>query len=69
MAMSKAKKVIEAIIKLAEMAAKEPREYVPEDHSELEAEMLKIAEDDLRAAYQITDKQDRYVAVDAAKAK
>lgn len=63
------KKVIDAIIKLAELAAKEPREYVPEDHSELEAEMLKVVEDDLRAAYQITDKQERYEAVDAAKAK
>jgi polyribonucleotide nucleotidyltransferase len=31
--------------------------------------MLKIAEDDLRAAYRITDKQERYAAVDAAKAK
>lgn len=62
-------KVIEAIIKLAELAAKEPREFTPEDHSELEAEMLKVVEDDLRAAYQITEKQARYEAVDAAKAK
>ncbi|MCF4097013.1 polyribonucleotide nucleotidyltransferase [Maritalea mediterranea] len=62
-------KVIDAIIKLAELAAKEPREFTPEDLSELEGEMLKVVEDDLRAAYQITDKQDRYEAVDAAKAK
>src|SRR5690606_28031141 len=33
--------VIEAIIKLAEVAAKEPREFLPEDLSALEAEMLK----------------------------
>ena len=33
------------------------------------AEMLKIAESDLRAAYKITDKQARYASVDAAKAK
>ncbi|MCC0025633.1 MAG: polyribonucleotide nucleotidyltransferase [Zhengella sp.] len=61
--------VIEAIIKLAEVAAKDPRDFQPEDLSELEGEMLKIAEDDLRAAYKIVDKQKRYEAVDAAKAK
>ena len=32
--------VIDAIIKLAEVAAKEPRDFQPEDHSALEAEML-----------------------------
>ncbi|HEY8594082.1 MAG TPA: polyribonucleotide nucleotidyltransferase [Devosiaceae bacterium] len=62
-------KVIEAIIKLAEMAAKEPREFVPEDLSDLESEMLKVIETDLRDAYKNTDKQTRYAAVDAAKAK
>ena len=63
------KKVIDAIIKLAELSAKEPREYEAENYSELEAEMLKVTEDELRAAYKITEKQERYVAVDAAKAK
>ncbi len=62
-------KVIDAIIKLAELAAKEPREFEPEDLSELEAEMLKVAEGDIAAAYQITEKADRYDALDAAKAK
>jgi polyribonucleotide nucleotidyltransferase len=66
---SESKKVIDAIIKLAELAAKEPREFEPEDLSALEAEMLKVVEDDLRAAYKITDKAERYGAVDAAKAK
>ncbi len=61
--------VIDAIIKLAEVAAKEPREFEPEDHSALEAEMLSIAETELRAAYKITQKADRYAAVDAVKAK
>ncbi|AQS42154.1 MAG: Polyribonucleotide nucleotidyltransferase [Candidatus Tokpelaia hoelldobleri] len=61
--------VIDAIIKLAEAAAKEPREFMPEDFSALEKAMLKIAEKDLRKAYQITDKQQRYAAVDAVKAK
>ncbi len=63
------RKVIEAIIKLAELAAKEPREFSAEDLSELEADMLKVAEDDLRAAYKITAKEERYAAVDAAKDK
>ena len=63
------RKVIEAIIKLAELAAKEPRDFAPEDLSELEADMLKLIEDDLRAAYKITAKEERYAAVDAAKDK
>jgi len=61
--------VIDAIIKLAEKAAKEPRDFQTADVSEVEAAVLAIAEKDLRAAYQITTKQDRYKAVDAAKAK
>ncbi len=61
--------VIEAIIKLAEVAAKEPRDFHPEDLSALETEMLKVVENDLREAYKITEKQARYAAVDAAKAK
>src|SRR3546814_19049038 len=61
--------VIDAIIKLAEVAAKEPRDFQPEDHSELEAEMLKLFEAELREGYKITQKADRYAAVDAVKAK
>ncbi|MGH6763289.1 MAG: polyribonucleotide nucleotidyltransferase [Phyllobacterium sp.] len=61
--------VIDAIIKLAEVAAKEARDYQSEDLSAVEAAMLKVIESDLRDAYKIIDKQDRYTAVDAAKAK
>ena len=61
--------VIDAIIKLAEVAAKEPRDFEPEDLSALEEAMLKIAESELREAYKIIDKSDRYDAVDAVKAK
>ncbi|VAW20064.1 Polyribonucleotide nucleotidyltransferase [hydrothermal vent metagenome] len=61
--------VIEAIIKLAELAAKDPREFKEEDLSELDAQMFKIAEDDVRAAYAETDKQARYAALDVAKSK
>jgi polyribonucleotide nucleotidyltransferase len=61
------RKVIEAIIKLAELAAKEPREFTPADHSALEADMLGTFEADLRAAYKNTKKEERYAAVDAVK--
>jgi polyribonucleotide nucleotidyltransferase len=61
--------VIDAIIRLAERAAKEPRDFTPIDNSAIESRMLEIAESDLRAAYKIIQKQDRYAAVDAAKAK
>jgi len=61
--------VIEAIIKLAEKAAKEPRELTLPDNAALEKEILGIAEKDLRAAYSIPVKQDRYKAVGAVKEK
>ncbi|PZO77216.1 MAG: polyribonucleotide nucleotidyltransferase [Mesorhizobium amorphae] len=61
--------VIDAIIKLAEVAAKEPRDFQPADLSALEKEILSIAEEDLREAYKNTVKQQRYNAVDAVKAK
>ena len=61
--------VIEAIIRLAEKAAKEPRDYQPSDVSEVEQAVLAIAEKDLREAYKHTRKQDRYAAVDVVKAK
>jgi polyribonucleotide nucleotidyltransferase len=61
--------VIEAIIRLAEKAAKEPRELVVPDNSELEKKMLGVVEQDLRAAYSIPDKMARHNAVQAAKAK
>jgi len=61
--------VIEAIIKLAEKAAKEPRELIAPDHKALEQEILGLAEKDLRAAYSIAKKQDRQDAVAAVKDK
>ncbi len=61
--------VIEAIINLAEKAAKEPRGHTVPDNSELEAEMSKLVSSDIEAAYKISDKQERYDALDAAKAK
>src|SRR5436190_20773349 len=61
--------VIDAIIKLAEKAAKEPRELTTADTAGLEKEMLGLVEKDLRAAYAIPDKMARHKAVDAAKDK
>jgi polyribonucleotide nucleotidyltransferase len=59
--------VIEAIIKLAEKAAKEPRELVTSDSAALENEMRALIEQDLRAAYAIPEKTARHKAVDAVK--
>jgi polyribonucleotide nucleotidyltransferase len=61
--------VIKAIIELAEKAAKEPLEVQAVDESALETEMLGVIEQDLRKAYAIPVKQDRYAAVGAAKEK
>jgi len=61
--------VIKAIIEIAEKAAKEPREVAVVDESVLEKEMLGLIEKDLRAAYAIPVKQDRYAAVGKAKEK
>jgi polyribonucleotide nucleotidyltransferase len=61
--------VIKAIIELAEKAAKEPRDVATIDNSEIEKQMLGLVEQDLRAAYAIPVKQDRYKAVDVAKKK
>jgi len=59
--------VIEAIIKLAEKAAKEPRELTLPDNASLEQEMLGLVEKELRAAYAIPDKMARHNAVEAVK--
>jgi polyribonucleotide nucleotidyltransferase len=61
--------VIEAIIKLAEKAAKEPRDLVVVDNAKLEKEILGLVEKDVRAAYSIPQKMLRQEAVAAAKAK
>jgi polyribonucleotide nucleotidyltransferase len=61
--------VIDAIIKLAEVAAKDARDFTPPSYGDLEKEMLALVEGELRDAYKNVDKQKRYAAVDAAKAK
>src|SRR5919197_313835 len=61
--------VIDAIIRLAEKAAKLPRELPASDKCQVEAAVRELAEADLRAAYKITAKQERHSAVDAVKEK
>src|SRR6201981_2551345 len=61
--------VIEAIIKLAEKAAKEPRELTLPDNAALEKEILGLAEQELRTAYAIPHKMERHKAVEAVRAE
>jgi polyribonucleotide nucleotidyltransferase len=60
--------VIDLIISLAEDAAKEPFDFQAPDYSELYGAVKAAGEDAIRAAYAITDKQERTGAVAAAKA-
>lgn len=61
--------VIEAIIKLAEAAAKEPFDFEGEDLSAELAAIQKLVGKDLSKAYQITEKLERQAAVGAAREK
>ncbi len=61
--------VIDAIIRLAERAAKEPRELQIADHAALFARVRDIAENDLRVAYTLAGKTERHDAISAVKAK
>ncbi len=63
------KPVIEGIIKLAEVAAKAPWDFEPQDNSEAFGKVKDLVEADLRAAYEIKSKQDRQEAISAAKTK
>ncbi|MEM9145534.1 MAG: polyribonucleotide nucleotidyltransferase [Pseudomonadota bacterium] len=61
------KPVIDAIIRLAERAAKEPFDYQPPDHSAIMARVREIAEAPLRDAFATLDKQERQGKISAAK--
>ena len=61
--------VIDAIIKLAETAAKEPWDVSPPDRSRYEAKAKEIAEADLRKAFATAEKQARNDIVGEAKKK
>jgi polyribonucleotide nucleotidyltransferase len=61
--------VIDAIIQLAEKCAKEPRDFQPEDLSELYDAVNGMVGDDLAEAYKITTKMERQDAVGKARDK
>jgi polyribonucleotide nucleotidyltransferase len=61
--------VIQAIIELAEHAAKDPWDFQAEDLSGLIAKVTDLVGEDLKAAYKLTAKQARHAALSAAKAK
>jgi polyribonucleotide nucleotidyltransferase len=61
--------VIQAIIKLAETAAKEPWDIQLPDVGKYSAKVREIAEADLKAAFSTKEKQKRNELVDAAKEK
>ena len=59
--------VIDLIISLAEESAKEPFEFSPPDYFELYDAVKAVGEEQMRAAFAITDKQERTTAVAAAR--
>jgi len=59
--------VIDLIISLAEEAAKEPFDFQPPDYADLYAAVSAAGEEQMRAAFAITDKQERTAAVSAAR--
>jgi polyribonucleotide nucleotidyltransferase len=61
--------VIDAIIELAEHAAKEPFDFQAEDHSDVVASIKKLVGEDIKAAYTHVTKHERHNAVDTAKKK
>ena len=61
--------VIDAIIRLAERAAKAPRELTVADTSQIDAKVAEVVADDLAKAYQIAGKTERQEAVAALKEK
>ncbi len=61
--------VLEAIIRLAERSARQPRDFTPPDQETLYNSVKQIAEADVRSAYAIAKKEDRQEAVAKAKDK
>ncbi len=59
--------VIEAIIRLAEKAAKEPWDFQPPDKSKYTDKVKALADADLRQAFATVQKQQRYQMIDAVK--
>jgi polyribonucleotide nucleotidyltransferase len=60
--------VLDAIVELAELAAKEPWDFQPEDTSDELAKVRSLIGDKIASAYKIVDKGERHDAISAAKA-
>lgn len=63
------KKVVNAIIDLAEKAAKEPWTVPAQENTDLKAKLKKLIGKDIAAAYKLTDKSARSNALNAARDK
>ncbi|MGZ3247685.1 MAG: polyribonucleotide nucleotidyltransferase, partial [Croceibacterium sp.] len=61
------KKVVKAIIQLAEKAAKDPWDLNTDDTSAMKAEIKKLVGNDIAKAYKLTDKSARSEALNAAR--
>src|SRR5262245_61196556 len=61
--------VLEAIIRLAERSARQPRDFAPDAGEALYAQVKQSAESELRSAYAIAKKEDRQEAVAKVKDK
>jgi len=61
--------VIQAIIKLAEKAAKDPWDFQPPDKTKYAEKVRSLAEADLRKAFATPEKQKRHQLIEAASAK
>ena len=59
--------VIDLIVDMAEDAAKEPFDFQPADYSDLYTAAKSAGETEMRAAFALTDKQERTAAVNAAR--
>jgi polyribonucleotide nucleotidyltransferase len=62
------KPVVDLIVDLAEEAAKEPFDFTPPDYAALAARVKELGEAKMRAAFALTDKQERTTAIAEARA-
>jgi len=60
-------KVIDAIIRLAEKAAKDPRDVQVESHESEAKTLAEVAEEDLKQAYQIAEKAARHERIETIR--
>ncbi|RBI84806.1 polyribonucleotide nucleotidyltransferase [Rhodosalinus halophilus] len=61
------KPVVDLIVELAESAAKEPFDFQPPDYTDLAKRVRELGEEKMRAAFAISDKQERTTAIAEAR--